>query len=214
MAEPLIVEFNDNRTGTTYTCNANFIEPYPDLMHDGYLAIQMSDVMAFDNGDGEPVNGVTVSVAPTMIDEWTKALGAPTKSQLDAVYAERDKLVAFLSKAFPSYLYPPDDAMPGFNWCVMVLTPRGQLSWHIRDDELPWFDHLGRWEGANLDRLESWVRYDGHTTEEKYARLLRLVPDRVGAWMNDRDFVLISEDDLKPRPPRDRSNQEGDAEWT
>jgi hypothetical protein len=46
---------------------------------------------------------------------------------------------------------------------VYIDHPEGQLSWHIHDSHLPFFDHVERGNGKR-----SW---DGHTTEEKYQRL-------------------------------------------
>jgi len=86
-----------------------------------------------------------------------------------AAYRERNWLVAFVSRCYLSYLAPAPDAEPGFNWIVYIETPEGQLSWHLHDDELPRFGHCPRWKAAV---------WDGHTTEEKYERLLALRPDR------------------------------------
>lgn len=84
----------------------------------------------------------------------------------DAAYAERDQLVAALSKLFPSFLarHPEADAEwdDDWRWIVFVELPTGQASWHIHDSELDWFDHLDRRDGQ-------W--WDGHTTGEKYERL-------------------------------------------
>ena len=77
------------------------------------------------------------------------------------VYAERDRLVAALSKVFPSYLADASDAEPGWSSVVTIDLPTGQASWHVPDRELSWFAHLPR--AANT--------WDGHTTEEKYDRL-------------------------------------------
>ena len=86
----------------------------------------------------------------------------------NSVYQERNKLVAFVSRCYPSYLAPAPDAEPGFEWIVFIETPSGQLSWHLHDDELSMFNHLLRLNP------HSW--WDGHTTEEKYDRLLALRP--------------------------------------
>ena len=86
---------------------------------------------------------------------------------MNEVYRERDQLVAFLTRIYPSYLAPAPDAEPGFNWIVYVDTPEGQLSWHVADDEVDeFFKHLNK----------THVKWDGHTTEEKYRRLLALRP--------------------------------------
>jgi hypothetical protein len=81
----------------------------------------------------------------------------------DSVYDERDQLVAFLSRIFPSYIGPVDDPEPGWNYAVYIETPEGQLSWHVPDRELGlYFRDLRMCDDAN---------WDGHTTEEKYRRL-------------------------------------------
>ena len=81
----------------------------------------------------------------------------------DAVYAERDQLVAALSRLFPSVIGPVDDAEPGWTSAVYVDTPAGQLSWHVPDHELATYF-------AGLSRVDV-SPWDGHTTEEKYRRL-------------------------------------------
>jgi len=87
---------------------------------------------------------------------------------MNEVYAERDRLVSFLTRIYPSYLAPAPDAEPGFNWIVYVDTPEGQLSWHVADHEIDgFFSHLKK------IHVQSW---DGHSTEEKYRRLLALRP--------------------------------------
>ncbi len=52
-----------------------------------------------------------------------------------------------------------------WRWIVYIDLPAGQVSWHIHDSEREWFnlpDYPGVW--------------DGHTTEEKYARLGKVLP--------------------------------------
>ena len=91
----------------------------------------------------------------------------------DGVYDERDRLVAAISKLFPSRLerHPDSDVTwdDEWRWIVFIDLPTGQASWHIHDRELPWFKHLTR------SCSKSW---DGHTTEEKYQRLERLAEER------------------------------------
>lgn len=90
------------------------------------------------------------------------------KNRLEAIYWERNQLVVFLTKLFPSYLalHTPTHETWGTEWryVVIVETPRGQLSWHIHESEKPYFDHLEIQENT----------WDGHTTEKKYQRLLSL----------------------------------------
>lgn len=86
------------------------------------------------------------------------------------VYTERAHLVATLSKLWPASL-EVDPAEPGWLVCI-IDSPMGQLSWHIAPDDLPLFSHLHR----NTGRV-----WDGHTTEEKYARLASLPQSRGGS---------------------------------
>lgn len=46
-----------------------------------------------------------------------------------------------------------------------IESPKGQLSWHIKDTELPLFSHL---------KFNPHAKWDGHSTEEKYLRLLSI----------------------------------------
>lgn len=80
---------------------------------------------------------------------------------LDAVYRERAHLVAHLAAVYPSVLvYRADPNAP--DWPVIFVNlPTGQVSWHVNPDDLNLFDH------ATVG-TETW---DGHTTDEKYARL-------------------------------------------
>lgn len=90
----------------------------------------------------------------------------------DPVYAERDQLVAALSKCFPSHLALHDLSDTNWDSCwrniVCVHLPTGQATWHIHERELPWFAHLG----YDTAQCEGW---DGHTTDEKYRRLADLL---------------------------------------
>lgn len=90
-------------------------------------------------------------------------------SDCNIVYQERNKLVAFLTRCYPSYLAPAPDAEPGFEWIVFIETPEGQLSWHLHDNELAMFNHCPR------QKPGAW--WDGHTTDQKYERLLALRPE-------------------------------------
>jgi hypothetical protein len=97
---------------------------------------------------------------------------ARLSQQKDDAYAERDKVIAALTKSFPSHLTRHKD-MPGESWdaewlnVVCIHLPTGQATWHIHISELPWFAHLN---GINL----ICHGYDGYTTAEKYQRLFDL----------------------------------------
>lgn len=87
----------------------------------------------------------------------------------DGAYSERNNLVAALSKLFPASLERHEESDKSWEddwrWIVFINLPTGQVSWHIHDSELPGFNHLHRICGRV---------WDGHTTEEKYARLAAL----------------------------------------
>lgn len=87
----------------------------------------------------------------------------------DGAYLERNKLVCALSKLFPAWLgrHDENDKNWGKEWLniVYIQLPTGQVSWHIHEDILPLFAHL------ELDLSKQW---DGHSTEEKYERLLSM----------------------------------------
>jgi hypothetical protein len=84
----------------------------------------------------------------------------------NAAYNERNRLVAGLSKLFPSHigLHSEADAAWEKDWrhIVFIHLPTGQVSWHIHDSELRMFAHL---------HVLSQNCWDGHSTEEKYKRL-------------------------------------------
>lgn len=82
----------------------------------------------------------------------------------DAAYAERNQLVAALSKQFPASVeqHEGEDWEDDWRNVVFIDLPTGQVSWHIHDSELYLFDHLPKNEGRV---------WDGHSTEEKYGRL-------------------------------------------
>lgn len=96
---------------------------------------------------------------------------AELTAQKDGAYAERNKVVAALSKCFPSCLgmHPVDDATWDRDWMTIVFIqlPTGQASWHLHDSDVPLFRHL---------KHDPSVAWDGHSTEEKYRRLADLAP--------------------------------------
>lgn len=80
------------------------------------------------------------------------------------IYRERAYLTSELSKRYPSRLSYSDPDEP--DWAVLyVYTEAGQLSWHISPDDMDLFGHL---------EIVPGVKWDGHTTEEKYERLASL----------------------------------------
>jgi hypothetical protein len=68
---PIVVQFDDNKTGESRYCNADFFETYQDGER---FVIQVCDVMAFDNGDGDPIVGVSISLDARQLAELARAL--------------------------------------------------------------------------------------------------------------------------------------------
>lgn len=108
------------------------------------------------------------------------------------IYRERAHLVAHLARLYPSVLSYSDPAEP--EWPVLYVdTPEGQMSWHISRSDLDLFEHV-----ALVPADDSRALWDGHTTDNKYARLARLrgcptltalrsgliTPTQVAAWEN------------------------------
>ncbi|CAM5346068.1 WDGH domain-containing protein [Streptomyces aurantiogriseus] len=80
---------------------------------------------------------------------------------MDGVYRERAHLVAHLAAAYPSAIGYHDPDEP--DWAVVIIElPTGQASWHVSPDDMDLFAHVQRSE------TNTW---DGHSTEEKYARI-------------------------------------------
>jgi len=114
------------------------------------------------------------------------------ESEKEQAYWERNQLVAFLSKQYPSHLTKHDinDTTWDRDWlnivCIHVVkgitkTPglkqvndtkfvkdetlhELQFTWHIHDNDLKYFHHL-KFKKSH---------YDGHTTEQKYQNLAAL----------------------------------------
>ena len=96
----------------------------------------------------------------------------------DQAYTERNRLVAALSKQYPSHLIWHQDAADSPEpwdpeWrtivCVHGGADTGQMTWHVHDSERSLFAHL---ENVDIPSCPGW---DGHTTEEdKYERLERI----------------------------------------
>jgi hypothetical protein len=94
-------------------------------------------------------------------------------------YTERDKCVSLIARiaqamGLPAGIerHPDDDQTWDDEWrnIIRIDLPAGQVSWHIRDDELPLFSFLQPYNGE----------WDGHDTEEKYRRVLSCENDRIG----------------------------------
>lgn len=91
---------------------------------------------------------------------------AHAQAERDKAYEERANLVAYLAAVYPSEVVEAESDS-GAWWLVFVTTPSGQMSWHIHEDDLELFPWL-------LNKPETGVKWDGHTTEQKYQRLREL----------------------------------------
>ena len=130
----------------------------------------------------------------TTVDPASEILAL--QKQRNDVYEERDRLVAALSKCFPSWLARHPDADKEWDdqwrWIVFVQLPTGQATWHIQDRELPWFDHLAR------RTVNDW---DGHTTEEKYRRLARLTAPAQDGEPSVEECLRVAHEAIKSKHP-------------
>ena len=116
---------------------------------------------------GATVDTATRGAITTVLRYIAKAHNSPAGDpQLDAAYRERAHLVALLAALYPAHIGYTDPA--AIDWLVVTIeTPTGQMSWHIAERDRDLFEHV---------RLVPAVHnvWDGHSTEEKYARLRRL----------------------------------------
>lgn len=79
------------------------------------------------------------------------------------IYRERAYLTSHLSRIYPSTIAFSDPDEP--DWAVLSVNgPKGQMTWHISPHDMDLFDHVERRE----------VPWDGHSTEEKYDRLVNI----------------------------------------
>lgn len=105
------------------------------------------------------------------------------KEQLDAVYRERNLVVALAARL--ALQYPRSFAWigrhqpaageewdPAWENIIFIDIAGQQLSWHIHESELPVFQFLP--DCRDLPP-RSTMRWDGHSTEEKYRRILHLL---------------------------------------
>ncbi len=98
--------------------------------------------------------------------ENLRAQLARSEAEKNGAYLERNRVVAALAKCFPSGT--ARTAIEGWSedWhgCVYIDLPTGQVSWHYHDSQAYLFADLPPY-------TKPW---DGHSTEEKYARVAAL----------------------------------------
>lgn len=88
-------------------------------------------------------------------------------SEADAVYVERNKLVALLARIYPSGIKRTaiEGWDPEWHSCVYIDLPTGQVSFHYHDRQAALFDRLPDYQGE----------WDGHSTRDKYERIMWLM---------------------------------------
>jgi hypothetical protein len=121
--------------------------------------------------DGKPRLGQLQIPAPR---QPTTHLDNEEKKLVNRVYAERDMLVALVCRlsqmaGFEVHIAPDETQPDEWKNVVFVELPSGQVSWHIHVKELGWFEDVPRRDDN---------KWDGHTDEEKYARVLAPFPWR------------------------------------
>ena len=101
-----------------------------------------------------------------------------TQEQITRVYPERDQCIALLAAFAYDHGYKVgigthesqgDWDKEWLNVVFIDLPTTGQVSWHIHESELPWFEGIGTYE-------EKW---DGHDTPEKYRRVVQFAHDLI-----------------------------------
>lgn len=102
------------------------------------------------------------------------------EARKDAAYYERNQVVAALCKCFPAGR--AKTAIEGWSedWhsCVYIDLPTGQVTWHYRDSHATLFEFLPMYQG----------KWDGHSTEEKYARLASIMT----SITSERELELLA----------------------
>lgn len=122
--------------------------------------------------DGDEVQQGQMMSSESVLEYLQEVVPEAEREATQPVYDERNRLVAVLSKVYPSHFsaHDPKDTEWEDDWrnIVCIHTPKGQASWHIHDDDVKYFLHLPKQEKNH---------WDGHTTEEKYDRLATLTKE-------------------------------------
>lgn len=142
---------------------------------------EMSDWLIDNRIDLPPAVEIAVRAAHAAeVERVTAELQARVErleDEKNTAYAERQKMVHALTFIFPSHMkrHPEADTEWEDDWrnIVCIHGPAGQMTWHIHNSEAQMFGHLNRKPDPFAD-----CEYDGHTTPEKYDRLLESVLQR------------------------------------
>lgn len=115
---------------------------------------------------------------------------ATLEQVVNNVYRERAHLVSLLSAIFGGTISYSDPDTP--DWPVVMLhTPAGQLSWHIGPGDVDLFDHM--------TPLLHGPEWDGHSTDEKYARI-RALTTEIAEARDDALALLAARPEPEPDP--------------
>jgi hypothetical protein len=108
---------------------------------------------------------------------------------IDNAYKERNACIAGMAKMalmqgwnVGTRPHQPEDDNWEEDWrnVVMINLPTGQVSWHYHDSDEYLFSFLPPYQ----------YQWDGHTTEEKYIRLV--------------EFLALDTDDQQPAPESEK----------
>ena len=83
------------------------------------------------------------------------------EARTTAAYQERARMVGAFAALFPGGIKPSEDGDDDY-YLVYLDTPEGQVSWHINKADREFVPSMDIYQGE----------WDGHTTDEKYGRLL------------------------------------------
>jgi hypothetical protein len=102
--------------------------------------------------------------------------GGALRAQRDDAYAQRDRLLALLCAigadlGWEAWRGVDRAAEDGFRTVVYLQPPTGQMSWHVPDEHAALFAFLPTREPHG---------WDGHTSDEKWARVAAAVEQLVG----------------------------------
>ena len=103
---------------------------------------------------------------PRYPETATARLQAARSNRLKLI-DEKLRLVALLSRVWPSHLSQTAGKDANWKHVVCVHSPAGQLAWKLTDDELPLFAHLKL-------TANDW---DGHRADDKVARIDTMIAD-------------------------------------
>ena len=133
----------------------------------------LADVLSLHHGY---CTGLAAGVLADALRRAYEAGAASSVAAKDAAYSERNQCViglGLLAKALGYRagvaLHPIEDTSWETDWrnILVIELPTGQLTWHFHDSEAPLLEQF--------PKLDNHV-WDGHTTPEKYRRLLSYSP--------------------------------------